>query len=177
MAYSTSNAFNPKEAIRLVKICPGDPDEEICCTRRSVPFTGKDGPPKYNALSYVWGDDKDTSGITLDNDPFDVTRNLYAALRHLRDTGQTRNFWIDAICIDQTNKEEQSEQVKIMKQIYERAGVGGGLAYWTWGHKKGVSRDNKSTGYLSKGGRRYGRLWELRSRAQSCLQDTRESFG
>ncbi|CAG5155743.1 uncharacterized protein ALTATR162_LOCUS3813 [Alternaria atra] len=150
MAYSTSNAFNPKEAIRLVKICPGDPDEEICCTRRSVPFTGKDGPPKYNALSYVWGDDKDTSGITLDNDPFDVTRNLYAALRHLRDTGQTRNFWIDAICIDQTNKEEQSEQVKIMKQIYERAEV---VVVWLTGHggtKRGSAEITKALDILVK---------------------------
>jgi len=73
MAYSTSNTFNPKEAIRLVTICPGHCAEEICCTRRSVAFRGENGPRKYNALPYVWGDKKDTLGIALDNDPFNVT--------------------------------------------------------------------------------------------------------
>ncbi|KAH8744028.1 heterokaryon incompatibility protein-domain-containing protein, partial [Hyaloscypha sp. PMI_1271] len=53
-----------------------------------------------------------------------VGENLYAALRTLREIPEIRNgarVWIDGLCIDQTNEDERSEQVKKMDRIYRGA--------------------------------------------------------
>jgi hypothetical protein len=49
-----------------------------------------------------------------------VRKNLWEALRHLRAT-ERRTLWIDAVCINQQNVPERNAQVKMMRQIYERA--------------------------------------------------------
>jgi hypothetical protein len=55
----------------------------------------------YEALSYVWGDKSDPQTIMINGCPVSVTKNLYAALLHLRDHSFERNIWVDAVCIDQ----------------------------------------------------------------------------
>lgn len=79
------------------------------------PFTG---------LSYVWGDEKDTLPIILNNKVVQVTRNLATALRHIEhDRGRlgVRIFWVDALCINQKDNSEKSRQVQMMGDIYKRA--------------------------------------------------------
>jgi hypothetical protein len=49
-----------------------------------------------------------------------ITISLFEALRRFRREDQTRLFWADAICINQSSKEERSHQVGIMGQVYER---------------------------------------------------------
>ncbi|KAM0147032.1 hypothetical protein ACHAQE_010459 [Botrytis cinerea] len=72
----------------------------------------------YEALSYVWGDPKQTLSIYVDKAQFQVTVNLHAALLQLRDYSFERIIWVDAICIDQNNKEERKQQVQLMAKIY-----------------------------------------------------------
>lgn len=74
----------------------------------------------YQALSYTWGTATPTAPIICNGQKLEVTRNLYEALLYLRHRG-TRILWIDAICIDQSNLAERSEQVQLMKQIYDSA--------------------------------------------------------
>jgi hypothetical protein len=50
-----------------------------------------------------------------------VGPNLHAALLHLRDRFVDRIVWVDAICIDQTNTAEKSQQVQSMAKIYAKA--------------------------------------------------------
>jgi len=57
----------------------------------------------------------------LNQYPFRVTENLYTALQVLRESNGTDLFWIDAICINQSDPEERSAQVQNMKKIYEQA--------------------------------------------------------
>ncbi|OTA92627.1 hypothetical protein M434DRAFT_74249, partial [Hypoxylon sp. CO27-5] len=56
--------------------------------------------------------------ISLDNQTFEVTENLYYALRRLRYTSSPRTMWIDAICINQRDNDEKSIQVNMMGTIY-----------------------------------------------------------
>jgi len=49
-----------------------------------------------------------------------VTVNLEAALRQLKDKHITR-IWVDAVCINQDDRQERSIQVRNMKQIYSKA--------------------------------------------------------
>jgi len=58
--------------------------------------------------------------IYLQNEPYQVTVNLEAALRRLRKRNQSVVFWIDAICIDQTNEREKSVQIQLMDDIYRK---------------------------------------------------------
>lgn len=81
-----------------------------------------DQKPMFNALSYVWGIKDDTSPfIMLDGKRLRVTENCYQALLHLRHRLGTFTIWVDAICINQTNPEEQIQQVGLMQQIYSQA--------------------------------------------------------
>ncbi|KAI1138380.1 heterokaryon incompatibility protein-domain-containing protein [Hypoxylon sp. FL0543] len=108
--------------IRLVTILPGRDYKKVKCTVENFPFV-KNGAndPKYEALSYVWGDATITTPITLNSRPFQVTTNLEAALRVLRHKNKKRLIWVDAICINQTSIQERNQEVRRMRDIYSRA--------------------------------------------------------
>ncbi len=92
---------------------------------------GPDGADVYySALSYTWGDVKDMVSITVNGRELEVTRNLEAALRHMRkhqsDQGvlghaSAQHWWVDAICIDQTSVQERNNQVSLMTKIFSKA--------------------------------------------------------
>lgn len=75
----------------------------------------------YEALSYTWGGEEKPCSITIKEQKLDITTNLYAALLRLRDRSLERIIWIDAICINQKNLEEQGQQVQLMAMIYSKA--------------------------------------------------------
>jgi hypothetical protein len=82
--------------------------------------------PEYEALSYTWGTQDGSSNIKLNDQWFPVTPNLLAALQQLRlnqgKNGKSkRKLWIDAICINQSDNSEKSQQVMRMKDIYANA--------------------------------------------------------
>lgn len=79
-----------------------------------------DTPPEYSALSYCWGDIHWTQ-ITVNGSWFDVSLRVSAALRRFRLRDDPVLIWVDAICINQQNTEEKSQQVQSMRRIYEKA--------------------------------------------------------
>ncbi|TPX08072.1 uncharacterized protein E0L32_010272 [Thyridium curvatum] len=94
----------------------------------------------YAALSYVWGSETDRRPIVLNGAETTVTVNLEVALRAMHRTGHyTGNFrlWIDAICINQADEEEQAAQVARMRDIYSGAW---GVVAWL-GEAGGYSDD------------------------------------
>ncbi|KAJ3459725.1 hypothetical protein MRS44_015798 [Fusarium solani] len=109
------------DAIRLLSVAPGD-SERITCELIHVRLDSK---PKFWALSYVWGARENPALIEVNGCSFQVTRNLYDALREYRrqflgcDRDTNGAFiWIDAICIDQNNHKEKAIQVPRMSEIY-----------------------------------------------------------
>lgn len=113
--------------IRLLQILPGAGTADIFCQVFQYTLRTEKAFGLYEALSYVWGDSADPQHILIRNaedehySKFSVTRNLYAALCRLRDLDLPRTFWIDAICINQTDLEERASQVQIMARIYAYA--------------------------------------------------------
>jgi hypothetical protein len=77
--------------------------------------------PRFEALSYTWGDKKNQKHIVLNGDTFLIRENIEAALRRLRYTNKLRILWVDAICVNQRDDIEKNEQVLLMRQIYESA--------------------------------------------------------
>jgi len=75
----------------------------------------------YEALSYTWGGEEKPRSIAIKGQNLNITANLYEALLHLRTRSLDRIIWIDAICINQENREEQGQQVQLMAMIYSKA--------------------------------------------------------
>ncbi|KAF2264100.1 hypothetical protein CC78DRAFT_464340, partial [Lojkania enalia] len=113
--------------IRLLTILPGSLYQDLECRLSHVDHDQtsskgqKNANPSYKALSYVWGDPKAVSWIILDDVLVGVTKDLHHALRHLRHASEPRQFWVDALCINQNDVLEKTEQIKKMKQIYSQA--------------------------------------------------------
>ncbi|KAK8001208.1 hypothetical protein PG991_013430 [Apiospora marii] len=79
---------------------------------------------QYRALSYVWGHAgglECVQTITVDGQPFCVRQNLYDFLQTAVSKGENGLYFIDAICINQLNKEERCSQVSEMARIYRNA--------------------------------------------------------
>jgi len=111
-------------SIRLVRLLPSDRiSAPIQCEIFHVQFgeDERESQPGYVALSYVWGDSTTLVDISLNGQPLGITENLHAALLQLRKRGGDNIFWIDAICIDQSNPRERGHQVQRMYSIYESA--------------------------------------------------------
>ncbi|KAG9229980.1 heterokaryon incompatibility protein-domain-containing protein [Amylocarpus encephaloides] len=136
-----------KSEIRLISIEPGSGLNPLKGHIFHVPLS--DATPKYHALSYAWGEETEGSNASasepsigrrlhyyltqwplppgpsgwmfIDDEQFKIRPNLEAALRHLRSETKQLVLWIDAICIDQQNTTERSEQVSQMRTIYRRA--------------------------------------------------------
>ena len=81
----------------------------------------------YEALSYVWGSTELVECIILNRKRHWITDNLYSALQYLRLHDRDRYLWIDAICINQADKEEQGWQVQQMGKIF---GLAEEVLFW-----------------------------------------------
>jgi hypothetical protein len=129
---------------RLIYLHPGEFIDCIYCTIYHANILERRLQTEYTALSYVWGDATQTKPIQLGYHqlstsetartlssapspgadcykPFQVTTNLERALRHLRDRALERILWVDAICINQADREESFSQVQRMGCVYEKA--------------------------------------------------------
>ncbi|KAH7401254.1 heterokaryon incompatibility protein-domain-containing protein, partial [Pyrenochaeta sp. MPI-SDFR-AT-0127] len=90
----------------------------------------------FVALSYSWGNPKDTLDIIIYSEGENhetnrsgvwhpVTRNLHAALSQLRESGIFAGklmLWADALCINQGDQVERGQQCGRMDKIYRQAG-------------------------------------------------------
>jgi hypothetical protein len=111
-----------KNEVRILKIEPIEyvdgVETAVQCTMSHISL---DEDVKYDALSYVWGDLAELHDIFIDGHSFRVTSNLFKALSTLRKRKDTRRIWIDAICINQEDLPERSQQVSQMGKIFTSA--------------------------------------------------------
>lgn len=111
------------EAIRFLQIVPSRPDTEQ--DRFHCALLKGSLDDEYHAVSYVWGSKTDPVEVLINGHPVSVTKNLHDVLTAFRsNVKMSQNLlWIDAVCINQEDSDERSEQVKIMGEIYARAAV------------------------------------------------------
>jgi hypothetical protein len=83
--------------------------------------TSLDNVPTFFAVSYAWDAQIPTSAIECEGYVLLVTANCHAALSHVSRNTPLRLLWVDSVCIDQTNVEEQGQQVALMAEIYHKA--------------------------------------------------------
>ncbi|KIW67178.1 hypothetical protein PV04_06449 [Phialophora macrospora] len=106
------------EHFRILDILPAvDMGAEIRCELHHREYK----PGTYHALSYVWGSPMPHKSIYIDDQPVEVTPNLFMALRRIRHTTDKVCLWVDALCINQKDDLEKTSQVKRMTEIYAKA--------------------------------------------------------
>lgn len=106
---------------RLLRFLPGDSKSEISC--ELTEYALDDERVHYTALSYAWGAGPSQYKLIMNGKCVLVRKNLWRFLQHARSTAITRSclFWIDALCIDQSNYKERKHQVNLMSKIYRNA--------------------------------------------------------
>ncbi len=79
--------------------------------------------PSFGALSYHWGDPVFDQTIVCDGKKLLINASLHASLkRHRSDWVELPEFlWVDAICINQKDKDELNKQLVLMGDIYRGA--------------------------------------------------------
>lgn len=95
-------------------------------------------PPRYEALSYVWGEPTFSRSLDCATGKISLTSNLETALTALSYHDRRRAIWVDAICIDQRNVAERGHQVKLMGQIFANAER---VLIWLGPDPGGIARD------------------------------------
>ncbi|KAI1464077.1 heterokaryon incompatibility protein-domain-containing protein [Daldinia caldariorum] len=117
-------------SFRLLSLLPGnDPADPIRCQLQVHYLTEGGQIPQYTALSYVWGDQNLDVHVECEDGILPVNRGCFQALRSLRylmrnpsrGLAFTPYFWVDAICINQSDEREKSSQVRLMGDIYRSA--------------------------------------------------------
>ena len=149
-SYQYSPLDKDSRQIRLMTLLPRNCGIEIQVLLEIV-TSGIGTELRYEALSYTWGSAENTTSIRvkaggltgslvstilsgsakkswsfikkfeIQDKSLTVTRNLEVALEHLRYDNEPRRLWIDAICINQQDMEERSNQVQRMADIYRFA--------------------------------------------------------
>ncbi|QPC78184.1 hypothetical protein HYE68_008936 [Fusarium pseudograminearum] len=108
----------PKGFIRVLELQPGQKGNVVCFSLIQVELSES---PSFEALSYEWKGKVGTVPTRCDGDRILVTPNCYTALETLRSKTETKNLWIDAICINQRDNSERGIQVSMMYEIYSKA--------------------------------------------------------
>jgi hypothetical protein len=108
-----------QQYIRLLDLLPApsrDHPLECILTTQCL-----DGIPPYTALSYVWGVSTDKASIECNGINLDITKNLTAALLHIRHHEEHKVIWADAVCINHASASERASQVMLMGKVNSSA--------------------------------------------------------
>jgi Heterokaryon incompatibility protein (HET) len=106
-----------------------------------------DQRPPFTALSYVWGTKSvPPKTISCGGSTVSATDNCYSALVHLRRKLSIFTIWVDAVCIDQDNADEKSQQIPLMGEIYSHA-----QTVYVW-LREGTPRTDRAMNFLPKAG-------------------------
>jgi hypothetical protein len=104
----------------LLELHPGSFDDPLSGSLKTVSLDA--ARDQYEALSYVWGaPHADKQTISLETGTLVVWPNLEVVLRSIRSNTHNRTIWVDALCIDQANYNERTEQIQLMAEIYSYA--------------------------------------------------------
>ncbi|KAF4959810.1 hypothetical protein FGADI_1312 [Fusarium gaditjirri] len=115
--YKPLNPRTPE--IRLLKI-PPKPSSEF-----ELVTVALDDEPIYAALSYLWGDPEKYGQVTIKGNTVKIPDNLASAFLCVLSNDSFRSqshvgyLWADAICINQNDLDERSQQVQLMRHGFK----------------------------------------------------------
>jgi hypothetical protein len=116
-----NHSYDPLKSptsIRILELLPGEEQDRIQCRLYN---TTLERALQYDALSYAWGSSNNKRIIECNGGRVDIPMNLRDFLKQLRSSHKVRRLWADAICINQSDKNETGHQVRQMASIYSAA--------------------------------------------------------
>lgn len=126
MENSSSYQYSPLAPRQLRLLRPLDPSSSPNNMCFEISHISREATQPYTAVSYTWGDLQPTETIRLNGKLFCVRPNLLSCLYYLSKNRRKAEFawtwiWVDAICINQEDDREKSEQVALMSRTYTEA--------------------------------------------------------
>ncbi len=119
---AAQSIYQPLDTIRLFKLSQ-DPASRI--SGQLLPFAlNSPSRPDFDVISYVWGPATYSKAITINGTSITILESIHqflSLLPSLDAIPQDAWWWIDSICINQTDFSERSAQVAIMGKIYKAA--------------------------------------------------------
>lgn len=110
------------DSLRILELLPGLSDSPLRC-RLIECKAGND--VSYEALSYTWNSNVLDHTILVEDavspGVLRITKNLHDAFQALRKPDQACTLWADAVCIDQSDAKDKSNQVPRMGTIFQDA--------------------------------------------------------
>lgn len=104
--------------IRLLRLLPRPKPDSLTYEMVEHDLDSRVG---FEALSYSWGDPTPKHMITCNGKDIRIAGNLHDALQQFQQDGGHPLLWADALCINQADLDEKSEQVQLMGEIYKAA--------------------------------------------------------
>jgi hypothetical protein len=141
LAYHPLNSLAGEVRV-IVLLHAAEREAPLRCFLKTISIHEGRSTEPYNAISYYWGSTENLETVEVYGGSWGyhqfggsfkipITSNLALALREFRTHATAERqrlvLWTDALCINQTDPDERSEQVRIMRDIYKAAhGV------WMW---------------------------------------------
>ena len=105
--------------IRILTVLPSyDKHSIIKCVLKIVSL---DENPRYEAISYAWGDPEECAAVRVGERKWNIPSNLEACLRRFHRQTKSRTLWADELCVSQTDIDEKGRQVVPMDRIFKQA--------------------------------------------------------
>ena len=123
LAQYTHKQLKTPDSIRVLELLQGISGSALSCRILEIHRTNSD--VAFEAISYVWGSHSPACYLrdVESNSVLRITESLYHALRALRHPDRSRILWADAVCINQSDNDEKSHQVRNMGSIYATANM------------------------------------------------------
>lgn len=120
-----------RRSVRLLYMLPSLGHDEPL-RGRLMPVS-LDTLPKFDALSYTWGDSRSTREVLIAGQQVNVTDNLHRILQTMcaQSQGQTPALWVDVVCINQRNPTERHHQVTLIGNMF-RSAQEVVFLHWVW---------------------------------------------
>jgi hypothetical protein len=110
---------DPTTQFRLLCFAPSPPTSAVSCQLDTHPIDH--GPPHY-AISYHYGDPSAVDTVLVNGQEILVNRNCWHALNQVRTQSHAGElFWVDSLCINQSDLKEKSLQVHRIAAIFSGA--------------------------------------------------------
>jgi hypothetical protein len=109
---------DPSKQFRLLSFQPSSTNTLIDCQLDVYDIA--DSLPYY-AISYHYGDPSAVDTILVDGQETQVNRNCWHALNQVRAQSRAGHFWVDSVCINQSDVKEKSLQVHRIAAIFSGA--------------------------------------------------------
>lgn len=103
-----------------MKVSPGKQGDDLVLSFEVVRVEDE-SRVDYDAISYRWESQANTELVFSNLQTYILTDIHRKMIQDLRYTDGIRRIWIDAICINQRNIAERSQQIQLMGTIYSKA--------------------------------------------------------